>query len=180
MVLLPDSPPPAKTRAVSAVSHPYTHIHLQNPVLIQSTLIDHIKHSLRPPRLFSSHLPSSSNLTSLAALIPSSLRFFSMALLRSRAARSSALNVHPIARPGVGTRESYIPKIRLCPTLSSLACSVCVALLKHPSRIEVRERLAPRPLDRDEVVLLALRFAGVYWAAAVTASTSSSHPVVPS
>lgn len=43
-------------------------------------------------------LPSSSSLTSLAAVRPSSLRFFSMALLRSRAALSSALKVHPMVR----------------------------------------------------------------------------------
>lgn len=43
-------------------------------------------------------LPSSSSLTSFAAVRPSSLRFFSMALLRSRAALSSALRVHPMVR----------------------------------------------------------------------------------
>lgn len=43
-------------------------------------------------------LPSSSSFTSLAAVRPSSLRFFSMALLRSRAALSSALRVHPMVR----------------------------------------------------------------------------------
>lgn len=43
-------------------------------------------------------LPSSSSLTSLAAVSPSSFRFLSMALLRSRAALSSALRVHPMVR----------------------------------------------------------------------------------
>ena len=46
-------------------------------------------------------LPSRSNFTSLAALMPSSLRFFSIALLRSRAARSSALRVHPMVAPSL-------------------------------------------------------------------------------
>lgn len=46
-------------------------------------------------------LPSRSNFTSLAALMPSSLRFFSIALLRSRAALSSALRVHPMVAPSL-------------------------------------------------------------------------------
>jgi hypothetical protein len=46
-------------------------------------------------------LPSRSNFTSLAALMPSSLRFFSIALLRSRAALSSALSVHPMVAPSL-------------------------------------------------------------------------------
>jgi hypothetical protein len=41
-------------------------------------------------------LPSSSSLMSLAACIPSSLRFFSICLLRANAARSSALIAQPI------------------------------------------------------------------------------------
>lgn len=111
MVLFPDSPPPAETQAVSVPSHTHTY-----------TPAASLFNALVAKRLVRSHdLPSSSNLTSLAALIPSSFRFFSIALLRSRAARSSALNVHPIARPRVGTCESCIPNIRLCPTLSPLS-----------------------------------------------------------
>mgnify|MGYP001794640524 FL=1 len=41
-------------------------------------------------------LPNKSSLISLAACIPSSLRFFSIALLLSMACLSSALSVHPI------------------------------------------------------------------------------------
>ena len=41
-------------------------------------------------------LPSSNSLMSLAACIPSSFKFFSICLLRSKAARSSALIVQPI------------------------------------------------------------------------------------
>ena len=42
------------------------------------------------------YLPSNNNLMSLAACIPSSFKFFSICLLRSKAARSSALIVQPI------------------------------------------------------------------------------------
>ena len=45
-----------------------------------------------------SNLPKSKSFTSLAALSPSALRFLSIILLRSTAALSSALNVHPIFR----------------------------------------------------------------------------------
>nr|CAH7729601.1 unnamed protein product [Callosobruchus chinensis] len=44
----------------------------------------------------SQHSPSSKSLISLAAWIPSSLRFFSICLLLARAALSSAEEVHPI------------------------------------------------------------------------------------
>lgn len=69
-------------------------------------------------------LPSRSNFTSLAALMPSSLRFFSIALLRSRAALSSALRVHPMVAPSLpqparlgwhdspGRRAPHPPKSR--------------------------------------------------------------------
>lgn len=45
----------------------------------------------------SHHSPNSRSLMSLAACMPSSLRFFSICLLLARAARSSALIAHPIA-----------------------------------------------------------------------------------
>ncbi len=115
MVLFPDSPPPAEIQAVSVLPHTHTHTHTSTPA---ASLFNALV-AKRPERPHD--LPSSSNLTSLAALTPSSFRFFSIALLRSRAARSSALNVHPIARPRVGTRDSCIPNIRLCPTLSPLS-----------------------------------------------------------
>lgn len=44
----------------------------------------------------SPYSPKRSNLMSLAAWMPSSLRFFSICLLLARAARSSAEEVHPI------------------------------------------------------------------------------------
>lgn len=44
-----------------------------------------------------SHLPSNKSLISLAACIPSSLRFFSICFERARAARSSADIAQPIA-----------------------------------------------------------------------------------
>lgn len=66
-------------------------------------------------------LPSSSSFTSLAAVSPSSLRFFSMALLRSRAALSSALRVHPMVRehslmavPVPGSTEEMAIKRWIC------------------------------------------------------------------
>lgn len=52
----------------------------------------------RRSRVASSSLPSRSNFTSFAAVIPSSFRFFSIALLLSKAALSSALSVHPMVR----------------------------------------------------------------------------------
>ncbi len=155
MVLFPDSPPPAETQALSvlSLSHTHTHTHLQHPYTI---------HSLQRPH----DLPSSSNLTSLARLTPSSFRFFSIALLRSRAARSSALKVHPIARPRVGTRDSCIPNIRLCPTLSRL---LSLPIVAKASVSELRSGTGSHSgllIGRRSQLLLALRIAGVYWAAA--------------
>lgn len=48
--------------------------------------------------------PSRRSLMSLAACMPSSLRFFSICLLRARAARSSADIAHPILRPASRTK----------------------------------------------------------------------------
>ena len=60
-----------------------------------------------------SHSPSSSSLMSLAAWIPSSLRFFSICLLRAREARSSALMAQPMMRvwrgPGLGSARVTLP-----------------------------------------------------------------------
>lgn len=49
----------------------------------------------------SSTLPSSNNLTSLSARTLSAFKFLSMALLRARAALSSALKVQPILEEGL-------------------------------------------------------------------------------
>ena len=52
--------------------------------------------------------PSSSNLMSLAACIPSSFRFFSICLLRARLARSSALMAQPMMMACRGGRSSLL------------------------------------------------------------------------
>ena len=52
--------------------------------------------------------PSSSNLMSLAACIPSSFRFFSICLLRARLARSSALMAQPMMMAWRGGRSSLL------------------------------------------------------------------------
>ena len=54
------------------------------------------------------HSPSSSNLMSLAACIPSSFRFFSICLLRARLARSSALMAQPMMMACRGGRSSLL------------------------------------------------------------------------
>lgn len=75
-------------------------------------------------------------MTSLAATSPSSFRFFSMALLRSRAARSSALSVHPMF-PEEWAAVPSCPPGPPCPSLRLAASSLGRALsatrrpLKH-------------------------------------------------
>ena len=53
-------------------------------------------------------LPSSSNLMSLAAWMPSSLRFFSICLLRAREALSSALMAQPMMIACSGVRRASL------------------------------------------------------------------------
>lgn len=86
-------PPPTHT-------HPRARAHAHTPHLptAPGLISQPWRYQPRRSALTPSLLPSSSSLTSLAAVRPSSFRFFSMALLRSRAALSSALRVHPMVR----------------------------------------------------------------------------------
>ena len=60
----------------------------------------------------SGHLPSSSSLMSLAAWMPSSLRFFSICLLRALDARSSALMAQPMMTAWRGPRATVLKEGR--------------------------------------------------------------------
>lgn len=86
--------PPLSSLMIIFNPLPQTHTHTHTTPYTPSPCLCRGSTALRWGLL----LPSSSSFTSLAAVRPSSLRFFSMALLRSRAALSSALRVHPMVR----------------------------------------------------------------------------------
>lgn len=69
-----------------------------------------IAYYLPPSQSSPPSLPSSSSLTSLAAFSPSSRRFLSIILLRSTAALSSVLSVHPILDYVLQTQMVYKKK----------------------------------------------------------------------
>lgn len=139
MVLLPDSPPPVKNGGQSE-SRQWNQYHGEHLRPMQS----HHKQTepcRAAPRRSSPAageailLPSRSNLTSLAATIPSSFRFFSMALLRSRAARSSALSVHPMFPGEWAIPSSLRSALSLadsqsvpCLSLELSSCAVCYSI----------------------------------------------------
>ncbi len=153
----------------------HTHTHTHTHTIHTCASLFNALVAKRPERPHD--LPSSSNLTSLAALTPSSFRFFSIACSGPERALPLHLTCIPLQTES-RDRDSCIPNIRLCPTLSPpLACSVCRLLLKHPSPIEVRYRLALRPLDWEEVAALAR---APDRGCLLGGGTSSSHPVVPS
>lgn len=105
MVLLPDSPPPKGNReqSESRLSLGGHDIRTTESACRPGPALCNL-HQHQPNRaewaapVINGVLPSSSSFTSFAAVTPSSFRFFSMALLLSRAARSSALSVHPMSR----------------------------------------------------------------------------------
>ena len=83
-------------------------------------------------------LPNSNSLMSLAAWIPSSLRFFSICLLRAREARSSALMAQPMMMVCMGCRASLLDQDMINSghgSLVSLTCvDQCCSLCHHSPR----------------------------------------------
>ena len=103
-------------------------------------------------------LPNSNSLMSLAAWIPSSLRFFSICLLRAREARSSALMAQPMMMVCMGCRASLLDQDMINSghgSLVSLTCvDQCCSLCHHSPRTN-HQSAAAQSVGAQSVLLAA-------------------------